>query len=88
MDRTQLRQTLLEILEEETWEKYDDLTDDTQLREGLKLDSIDLASVILEIQHRLDVEIGSEDLEKVQVVGDLLDLLIAKLDNPPQARAA
>jgi acyl carrier protein len=88
MDRTQLRQTLLEILEEETWEKYDNLTDDTQLREGLKLDSIDLASVILEIQHRLDVEIGSEDLEKVQVVGDLLDLLIAKLDNPPQARAA
>ncbi|MBW3598385.1 MAG: acyl carrier protein [Planctomycetes bacterium] len=88
MDRTQLRQTLLEILEEETWEKYDDLTDDTQLREGLKLDSIDLASVILEIQHRLDIEIGSEDLEKVVVVGDLLDLLKAKLDNPPQARAA
>ena len=88
MDRNQLRQTLLEILEDETWEKYENLTDETALREGLNLDSIDLASVILEIQHRLDVEIGSDDLEKVVVVGDLLDLLKSKLDAPPQSRAA
>jgi acyl carrier protein len=88
MDRKQLRQTLLEILEDETWEKYPDLTDDTPLRDGLNLDSIDLASVILEIQHRLDVEIASDELEKVVIVGDLLDLLKAKLDAPPQSRAA
>jgi acyl carrier protein len=88
MDRTKLRQTLLEILEEETWEKYENLTDATQLREGLNLDSIDLASVILEIQHRLDVEIASQELEKIVVVGDLLDLLQAKLDAPPHTRAA
>jgi acyl carrier protein len=88
MERTQLRQTLLDILEEETWEKYENLADDTTLRDGLNLDSIDLASVVLEIQHRLDGEIASDELEKVVVVGDLLDLLAAKLDAPPQSRAA
>jgi acyl carrier protein len=88
MDRNQLRQTLLEILEDETWEKYPNLADETVLRDGLNLDSIDLASVILEIQHRLDVEITSDELEKVVIVGDLLDLLKAKLDAPPQSRAA
>jgi acyl carrier protein len=88
MDRTQLPPTFLDILEEETLEKYENLTDATELREGLNLDSIDLASVILEIQHRLDVEIASNELEKVVVVGDLLDLLEAKLDAPPQSRAA
>lgn len=88
MDRNQLRQTLLEILEEETWEKFDNLADDVQLREGLNLDSIDMASVVLEIQHRLDVEIVSDELEKVERVGDLLDLLQAKLGHPPQSRAA
>ncbi len=88
MDRNQLRQTLLAILEEETWEKYETLTDETDLREGLNLDSIDLASVVLEIQHRLDVEIASDELEKVVVVGDLLDLLQAKLNAKSQSRAA
>ncbi len=88
MDRNQLRQTLLTILEEETWEKYDSLTDETELREGLNLDSIDLASVVLEIQQRLDVEIASDELEKVVVVGDLLDLLNAKLNAKSQSRAA
>jgi acyl carrier protein len=88
MDRNQLRNTLLTILEDETWEKYENLSDETRLREGLNLDSIDLASVILEIQHRLDVEIASDELEKVVVVGDLLDLLQAKLDPPTQSRAA
>jgi acyl carrier protein len=88
MDRNQLRQTLLEILEDETWEKYENLTDQTPLRDGLNLDSIDLASVILEIQHRLDVEIASNELEKVVVVGDLIDLLAAKLNAPGESRAA
>jgi acyl carrier protein len=88
MDRNKLRQTLLSILEDETWEKFDNLTDETALREGLNLDSIDLASVMLEIQHRLDVEIASDDLEKVVHVGDLLDLLQAKLDPPSQSKAA
>lgn len=87
MDRNELRQTLLKILEDETWEKYENLSDETSLRDGLNLDSIDLASVLLEIQHRLDVEIVSNDLEGIVKVGDLLDLLERKLDNP-QSKAA
>jgi acyl carrier protein len=88
MDRTELRQTLLTILEDETWEKFGDLQENADLRKGLNLDSIDLASVVLEIQHRLDVEISSDELEKIVVVGDLLDLLQSKLGAPPQSRAA
>jgi acyl carrier protein len=88
MDRNQLRSTLLNILEDETWEKFDNLSDETKLREGLNLDSIDLASVVLEIQHRLDVEIASDELEKIVFVGDLLNLLESKLEPPSKSRAA
>ena len=39
MDRQTLRHTLIELLEADTGEKFADLQDETNLREGLGLDS-------------------------------------------------
>ena len=53
MDRHQLRQTLLDVLEQETWERPENLADDVKIREGLKLDSVDLLSVMLRVETQL-----------------------------------
>lgn len=79
MDRTTLRDTLREILEQETWEKYENLDETTNLREGLNLDSIDMVSVVLQIQNQFQIDIASSELEGLQQVGQLLDLMQAKL---------
>lgn len=79
MDRTALRDSLRELLEQETWEKYESLDESTSLREGLNLDSIDMVSVVLQIQNQFQIDISSNELEGLQKVGQLLDLIEAKL---------
>jgi acyl carrier protein len=79
MDRQQLRDTLLDVLEQETWERPENLADDIKIREGLKLDSVDLLSVMLRVETQLNISLNSGDFEKVVTVGDLLDVIHTKL---------
>lgn len=79
MDRQALREKLLDLLEQETWERPEAFDDSVNLREGLKLDSVDLLSVALRAERELKISINSADFEKVTTVGDLLNLLSAKL---------
>jgi acyl carrier protein len=79
MDRQELRQVLTGMLEETTGETYTEVADDQDLRDGLGLDSVDMFSLIVEIQTKLNLKIASEELSGVASVGDLLDVLQAKL---------
>jgi acyl carrier protein len=88
MDRQELRTTLLDVLEQETWERPADLADNVKVREGLKLDSVDLLSVMLRVETQLGISLNSRDFEKVVTVGDLLDLLQAKLAAAAGRKAA
>jgi acyl carrier protein len=88
MDRAALRQTLAELLEAETGTRYEDLNDDTVLTEGLGLDSIDLVSLVVQIENRLRIKIATEELRSVTKVGQMLDLLQAKLAVPQPTEAA
>jgi acyl carrier protein len=87
MDRNGLRQALLEMLEENTGEKYDHLNDETNLREGLGLDSVDLVTLVIEIQTRFHVQIDSKELESLRLVGDVLDLLQRKMGDAAASAA-
>ena len=80
MDRTALRQTLVELLDNSVGVKYDHLDDGQDLREGLNLDSVDLVTLVIEIQSKFSVQIATEELGKLVRVGDVLDLIQAKLD--------
>jgi acyl carrier protein len=84
VERAALRQTLKELLEDERGETYPSLDESAGLREQLGLDSVDLVSLVLRIQDQFRVVLPSDELERVSRVGDLLDLLQAKL----AARAA
>ena len=88
MDRQELRTTLLDVLEQETWERPDSLADHIKIREGLKLDSVDLLSVMLRVETQLGISMNSRDFERVITVGDLLDVIEAKLAAAPQRKAA
>ena len=88
MDRQELRNTLLDVLEQETWERPDNLADHVKIREGLKLDSVDLLSVMLRVETQLGISLSSRDFEKVVNVGDLLNVIEAKLAAKPERKAA
>lgn len=79
MDRKELSAVVLELLEKETGESYPTLDDSTSLREGLNLDSLDMAGLVLHIESRFGIQIETELLERIATVGDMLDVLAEKL---------
>ena len=79
MNRSELSAIVLELLERETGETYEGLTDKTTLRKGLNLDSLDMAGLVLHVESRFGIQIETELLEKIDSVGDMLDVLEAKL---------
>jgi acyl carrier protein len=88
MERETLRQTLIELLEADTGEKYPDLEEGTSLREGLGLDSVDVVSIISQIERRFRIRLTQQELERLATVGDVLTLLQAKLAGGSEAAAA
>ena len=69
MERTQLSAIVLDLLEKETGETYDTLEDSTTLSEGLGLDSLDMAGLILHIESHFGIQIETELLDKINNVG-------------------
>ena len=88
MDREALRQTLLEMLEEEKWEKFEGLDESSNLRTDLHLDSVDLVSLVLQIERKFNVDIDSKDLEKIATVGDVLNFVEAHQGTAKVSQAA
>jgi acyl carrier protein len=79
MERTQLSAIVLDLLEKETGETYDTLEDSTTLSEGLGLDSLDMAGLILHIESHFGIQIETELLDKINNVGQILDTLEEKI---------
>jgi acyl carrier protein len=88
-DRNTIRLTLIELLEADTGEKYPDLDDKTNMRDGLGLDSVDVVSIVSQIERRFRIRLTQQELEKLASVGDLLNLLESKFKaGPDTANAA
>ena len=88
MNRQELSAIVLELLEKETGESYPALEDSTSLRDGLNLDSLDMAGLVLHIESRFGIQVETELLEKVSTVGDLLDVLEQKISANAAKKAA
>ena len=87
-DRASIRQTLIELLEADTGEKHDNLAEDANLREGLGLDSVDVVSIVSQIERRFHIRLSQEELEKLATVADMLNLLESKFAAPSDTQAA
>jgi acyl carrier protein len=86
-DREEIRKTLIDLMEADIGEKYTNLQDNQKLREELGLDSVDVVSIVSQIERHFRVRLSQQELEKIVAVGDVLDLLAAKLSGPPAAAA-
>ncbi len=84
-DRAFIRSALIEILEADTGEKHTDLKDSDGLRDSLGLDSVDVVSIVSQVERRFHIRMTHQELEKLVAVGDVLDLLVAKLNAPASA---
>jgi acyl carrier protein len=84
-DRDSLRRTLVELLEADTGEKYPHLDDAANLREGLGLDSVDVVSIVSQIERQYRIRLTHQELEKLVTINDVLSLLEMKLAAPPEA---
>jgi acyl carrier protein len=87
-DRDTIRKTLVELLEADTGEKFPNLDDAANFREGLGLDSVDLVSIVSQVERHYRIRLSHEELEKLVTVGDALDLVQAKLAAAKESSAA
>ena len=88
MERSQLTEIVQELLEKETGETYPSVDESTTLREGLSLDSLDMAGLVLHIESHFGIQIETELLDGIKSVGDLLDVLQSKLAAKSARKAA
>jgi acyl carrier protein len=82
-DRETIRKTLVELVEADTGEKAPNLDDGVKLRDDLGLDSVDLVSIVSQVERQFRIRLSHEELEKIVTVGDVLDLLHVKLAEAP-----
>ncbi|MBI3409547.1 MAG: acyl carrier protein [Planctomycetes bacterium] len=87
-NREMIRRTLVELMEADTGEKYLDLDDSRKLREDLGLDSVDVVSIVSQIERKFRIRLSAQELEKLTNVGDVLNLLQSKIVEPPSSAAA
>ncbi len=77
-DRESLRQSLLTYLEDDLGETLPPLDDETSIREGLGLDSVDVVGLVMQVESKLRIRLASEELAGIVTIGDLLNLLETK----------
>lgn len=87
-DRNAIRQKLIELMEADTGESYANLDDAKNLRTDLGLDSVDVVSIVSQVERHLRIRMAQPELEKLVTVGDVLDLLEAKLREAAANKAA
>lgn len=56
----------------------DQITEDTEFKKDLNIDSLDLFELVSEVEEIYDIEIAAEDLENIVSVKNLVDYIEAK----------
>ena len=86
--RNEIRETLLELFEAETGEPIESLSDDQHLAEQLGLDSVDMVSLIMQLERHFKIRLTHEELAVATQVGTLLDIVQAKVNEPSNTAPA
>ena len=67
-----------EMLAEQLNCEESEIHPETNFKDDLGADSLDLFELVMSMEEEFGVEIPSEDLEKIATVGDVIDYLKAK----------
>jgi acyl carrier protein len=79
LDRNRIKQTLIELMEADTGETYAAIDETNNLRTDLGLDSVDVVSIVSQVERRFRLRLSQQDLEKLVTLSDVLDLLELKM---------
>jgi acyl carrier protein len=79
MNREQLRAELKTVLEDDTGKAIPELSDDVNLQTGLGLDSLDVVSVVMQIEQQFRIRLTHDELATAATAGQLLSLIHGKL---------
>ena len=63
------------IIREQLNQENVEITEATRFKEDLEVDSLDLFELVMAFEEAYNVEIPSEDLEKLETVGDVMDYI-------------
>ena len=66
-----MEERIIEITAEALGADAAGITADTAFKEDLDADSLDLFELVMALEEEFDVEIPTEDLEKIATVGDV-----------------
>ena len=88
MNRENIRSTIADIIENDLGVRHQDLNDEITLRDGLGLDSVDIVSVISQIERQFKIRLSQADLEQISTVGQVLDLIVSKISDQFKSEAA
>ena len=69
---------VVEIVKEQLNLEDADITMETSFKDDLEVDSLDLFELVMALEEEYDVEIPSEDLEKMDTVGDIVAYIESK----------
>lgn len=70
-----MTEKLIEIFQKETGIRDFVITEDTVLRNDLKINSYDFVQIICAIEDEFDIEIPDRELAKMITVGDVTDYI-------------
>lgn len=74
--RDKRRKVMLEKIKEITAEnlgaEIENITADTNFKEDLNADSLDLFEMVMALEEEFGIEIPTEDLEQIETVGDVV----------------
>ena len=76
MTRDEIVSVLAEIAAEKL-ERMDDLTERTRLVEDLRLDSLALLTLAIEVENRFRLRLDEEGVAGIETVGELVDIIAA-----------
>ena len=72
-----VEKTILEAMDERT--RPPELTPESRLEDDLKLGSLRTVELIIALEDTLDVSIPDDELASLETLGDLVDLIAARL---------
>ena len=67
-----------ELIEEKLNADGMDITEETSFKDDLNADSLDLFELVMALEDEFSIEIPSEDLEKLETVGKVMEYLADK----------
>ena len=71
---------IVELIVEQVGIDADQVTMGSSFKDDLNIDSLDLFEMVMALEEEFEVEIPSEDLEKMETVGDIVKYVEAKAE--------